>query len=55
MQKYFFEDNQKNTIKMVKDHIDDINVMHVYGAGIRIFKGKMLRFMAILMKLMSKA
>lgn len=34
----FFEDNQKNTIKMVKDHIDDINVMHVYGAGIRILK-----------------
>lgn len=23
---------------MVKDHIDDINVMHVYGAGIRILK-----------------
>ena len=34
----YFEDTIKNSIKMVKLEIDDINATHLYGAGIRILK-----------------
>ena len=34
----YLEDTHKNVIKMMSGQIDDINVGHLYGAGIRILK-----------------